>query len=520
MRMTYRWPGLRCFALLGVLAAAAGCSDVPGMVPPPDGGASASIQFDDGGVLALAPKDTATIDLSAVGLASATLSLTGNYLDAFLDTDAVDLSSGHGQVLLRAPSSPTTFSLLASGSGVAARLDVSVSSTGFASVRVKVDYGGKRAVPIVAASTFVETTCAELATNTSDGSPLKVGTYGETLLIPSVPTDGQVAVWVRIAHYATGCFDVASLTPGETRDVTVPVIDLPLDLAASTLKTRFTFAPDAADAASLQSYFEQVVGGAVLGASFPSTYNEAGELLDAMAAASGDTAAFAAARTQNGWDTTTATWLGQQGTSMHGLAAQFLLEAAQTGVGDLTGELESSPDKPVFTPASVGSLDAATAGVSAPLPFAWSGQANDVLSISGSVSVVPSKLAAAAADARAQADVSGATDVADAMSITIDCAGLGDAIAQGTYAFGSCDGSCVSALCSTALTNLWSAGRTALSKTTDALTLTLSVAAPAQVVDTPQVQSYVGSWVGAFGYATSQIATKGVAKGASGNLPN
>ena len=58
-------------------------------------------------------------------------------------------------------------------------------------------------------STFVETTCAALGNKPVDGSPMKIGTYGETLLIDSVPTDGQIAVAVRIAHYATGCFDLA-----------------------------------------------------------------------------------------------------------------------------------------------------------------------------------------------------------------------------------------------------------------------------------------------------------------------
>ena len=55
-----------------------------------------------------------------------------------------------------------------------------------------------------------------------------LGTYGEKLVIPSVPVDGQVAINVRIALYATGCVDVTSLTPNVTQDVTVTVFDLPL----------------------------------------------------------------------------------------------------------------------------------------------------------------------------------------------------------------------------------------------------------------------------------------------------
>src|SRR6185312_4217886 len=147
--MTYR--GLTA-AIAFVTCLLGGCS-VSGIVQPSPDGGSATISFDDGGVLTLAPKETATLDLSAAGLSNATVSLAGNYLDAFLDADAVDLSSGHGQVTLRAPSSPTTFAVLAASGQATARLDVSVSATGFANIRVMADYHGKRAVPLVVAST-------------------------------------------------------------------------------------------------------------------------------------------------------------------------------------------------------------------------------------------------------------------------------------------------------------------------------------------------------------------------------
>jgi hypothetical protein len=394
-----------------------------------------------------------------------------------------------------------------------------VSATGFATVRVTVDYQGKRPVPIVAASTFVETTCAQL-TGMADGSPLVVGTYGEKLVIPSVPTDGQVAVAVRIAHYALGCVDVPFLTPDETDDVTVSVFDLPLDLESSTLESRFTFTPDVQDQAALTSYFEQIVAGAVLSASFPSSSSDTTRLLDAMSTASNSATQFAAARSQNGWDATASAWLGQHTPSMHDRASKWLTEGAQAGVGDLTGHIDGAASKPIFTPKMLGAIDAQVAGVSAPLPFAWTGQANDVLSISGDVSIVPSQLACAAADLRAQADVQNATGVADALSQVIDCSGLGAALAQNGYAFGTCDASCMADLCATGIADLWTAGTKALSKSSDVLTLSLSVAAPVQVGDTAQVESYTGSWVGSFAYGTSQVGTKGVAKGATGTLPN
>jgi hypothetical protein len=205
---------------------------------------------------------------------------------------------------------------------------------------------------------------------------------------------------------------------------------------------------------------------------------------------------------------------------MHDRIAKWLQEAAQNGAGDLIGHIEGDPTKPVFTPTLIGTLDATKAGLSAPLPFAWSGQPNDVLSISGDVTIVPSQLACLAADQRAQADVSGATGVADALVTTMDCTGLGTTLAQGGYAFGQCDGACAGDLCSTAIANLWTAATASLSKTSDSLTLSISVAAPVTVGDAADVEAYSGSWVGTFGYATTQIATKGVAKAANGTVPN
>jgi hypothetical protein len=480
-----------------------------------------AVSFAQGDVLTLAPKEATSIGLNATNVQQVTVSLAGNYLDAFLDSDTVDTSSGQGTFTLHAPSSPSTFSVLAVAGNTTARLDVAVSAIGFATVRVTVQYQGKRLTPIVAASAFVGTTCAQLAGAPTDGSPLVLGTYGEKLVIPSVPVDGQVAINVRIALYATGCVDVTSLTPNVTQDVTVTVFDLPLDLADTTLEARFTFTPSTYDAAALSTYFDQVVTDAVLSASFPATSDEPGRLLDAMAAASTSPTQFSSARTSQSWDGATQSWLSQHTPpTMNARAAQWLHDAVVAGTGDLTGHLAGDAAKPIFTPKTLGVLDATSAGITAPLPFSWAGQPNDVLSLTGNLTIVPSQLACEAADAQAAADVTSSTGVASAMGIDIDCAGLGTSLAKGGYAFGTCDATCMSALCSTALSNLWAAGAASLSGTSDLLSLAIAVAAPVQVGDTATVQSYAGTWVGTFGYGTSKIATQGVAKAAYGTVPN
>lgn len=509
--MTYCRAGL-VLAFLALLACSSNGANVS------RDGTAPSIQFDQMGVLTLAPSQAVVVNLTS-NISPVSLSLAGNYLDAVLESDmvAVDSSSGKASFVLHAPSMATTFSLLAVSGATSARLDVSVSAVGFATVRVTVDYQGTRPVPLVEASAFVKTTCALLANAPVDGAPLVGGSYGTPLAITSVPTDGNVVVNVRIAHYAVGCMDIASLTPNETRDVTVNVFDLPLDLAHTTLETRFTFTPIPADATLLQTYFDATVSSAVLAASFAPTTDEAGELLEAMASASGATTAFDGARSSNGWDAATQGWLGTHPPTMNARAGNWLKSSS---LGDLTGHLASDPSMPLFVPKTLATVDATTAGVSAPAPFTWNGQPGDVLSINGKVTVLPSKLACALADLQAHAAVPTAIGVASAMGTDIDCTGLGTALVPSGYAYGTCDATCIAGLCNTALANLWSAGASALATSADALTLSITAAAPTQVGDTANVESFDGSWVGSFSYATTMVGTQGVAKGAYGTVPN
>ena len=498
--MTYRGPAVGAlFALVAVFLPACGTADVG--YRQPTNGVTSSVTFDQDGVLALAPSEIVAVNLHS-DVDTVTLSLAGDYLDAFLDSDSVDTSSGQGTFKLHAPSSPSTFSILAVAGNASARLDVAVSATGFATVDVTVNYTGDRPIPEVAASVFLETTCAQLDGAAMDGSPLVLGTQGEQLVIPSVPTDGHVAVAVRIAHYATGCVDIASLSPNETHSVTVDVFDLPLDLAGTTLETRASPSLRSSPtrppspATSTKRFRAQCVA-----AAFPTTQTESYDLLDAMGAASTSLSDFAAARSSMGWNSATQSWLDAHTPTLTARASAWLHASANAGLGDLTGHLAADPMTPTFTPKTLGALDATKAGISAPVPFSWTGQPADVLSVTGNVTIVPSALACAGADVVAQTDVPTSTGVATALALGIDCTGLGSTLVPTGYGFDTCDARpCVAALCVSALDAMWSSGAAALSKPSEALTLAITVAAPVQVGDTANVTSFMGAWVGSFSY--------------------
>ena len=501
-----------------VLSAA--CSGAGSGAAPVGGDAqAAALSFDvDGGVLTATPSQEVRVGILSHGtIGSVTLSLDGDYADASLDRAATTVDgSGDGEFVLRAPSVPATFSVVAVASGVTARLDVAVSRDGFATVRVTPDYKGKRPVPIVAASVFLQTTCADLAKlPPKDGAPLVVGTPAETLVLPKVPAGAAVAVSVRIAHYASGCVDLDALTPDGTKDATVSIFDRPLALEAADLASTFTFAPEPGDKTSWNAMLAAAET-QLLAAFFPDL--EAKRLLDAMADATpsaGEKAAFTATRTQLGWDTSTTTWLSQHAPSLHARAAAWSAASLASILGDLQGPLLGAPDqKAAFTPTTFGALDAATAGITSAAPFSLTADTDDTLHLHGTLVFLPTRLVATAADRSAVVDFPAATGVDSALALAVDCAALGNALANGGYVYSACDGTCAAGLCRTAITAQWSTAADLSNKLGGSVLLDVPASASSAVGDGAEPVSFDGAWVGQFtGASLTSFASKGAAKG-------
>ena len=505
-------------AVLAVLSAA--CAGESASPPVAGGDAqAAALSFDvDGGVLTAAPSEEVKVRIRSHGIiGSVTLSLDGDYADASLDRGTAKLDGGgDGEFVLRAPSVPATFSVVAVASGVKARLDVAVSRDGFATIRVSPSYQGKRPVTIVAASAFLQTTCADLAKlPPKDGAPLVVGTASETLVLPKVPAGARVAVSVRIAHYASGCVDLEALTPNETKDTTVKLFDRPLATDAANLASTFTFAPDPPDKAS----WNAVLAAAqteVMNTFFPDL--EAKRLLDAMADAApspAEKSAFNAKRTQQSWDSATTTWLSQHAPSMHSRAVTWSSASLPTILGDLVGPLVGAPDqKAVFTPSTLGTLDAVKAGISAAAPFSLTADTDDTLHLHGILVFLPTRLVAAGADRRAIVDFPAAKGVDSALDLAVDCAGLGNALANGGYVYSTCDGSCAAALCRTAITAQWSGAADLSSKLGGSVLLDVTASASSAGGEDAEPVSFDGAWVGQFtGTSMTAFACKGTVKG-------
>jgi len=200
---------------------------------------------------------------------------------------------------------------------------------------------------------------------------------------------------------------------------------------------------------------------------------------------------------------------------LHLRTAAWSSAALAAVLGDLAGQLQGAPDqKATFTPSAFGPLDATKAGIGAAAPFSLTGDTDDTVHLHGTVVFLPTRLVAAAADRGAVVDFPAAKGVDSALDLAIDCAALGNALANGGYVYSTCDGSCVAALCRTGITAQWNTAADLSNKLGGSVLLEVTASAGATVGDGAEPVSFVGAWVGQFtGTSMSAFSSKGAVKG-------
>jgi hypothetical protein len=477
---------------------------------------TAMVAFDDTSTLTLPYGGTHGLSVTAtppmvydVGFA-----LLGDSFDGSLDRAlVVTTSDGRGQVILRAPTYSTTFHVRASlldSSGVpgaSAERAVSVSEQGFASVLVSPMYLGNRTVATWSASVVANTTCADLKSQDalpSDpaGALTAMAPAGGKPLVDMAPVGPSLAVAVRAGHFAWGCADAALLVAGATLEVPVKVVDKPLDLQDGNLAATFTYTPD-------PSLYATVLGDAVsalVDTFMPLSSSEGTIVLNGMAAATTDSATFAALREQDNWDmaadahfsalpkslrATCTTWAAE-GTAMQPTSFQANL------VGAAGGQV-------VVTVMSFGNLlDAMTAGVTVAPGATWSGQPDDSMLLNATLLWEPSRFAGASSLGPAQAAHMGVQTVGAALALEADCPGL----AAKLGAFGSCSLSCVEKLCETAIASRWGAALDASKKAAASGMVVVQASGACTVGDIAEPLTVNGHWQGQLSAPTSQLPVK------------
>jgi hypothetical protein len=499
-----------------------GCSTTLGIKvggkPDPTVPATASLGFDDQGILTLPLGGTQGLSFTAappmpyrVGLA-----LLGPSLDGSLDAAEVTTGDdGRGMITLHAPTQPTTFLVRASLLDqnamplATAERQVSVSADGFGTVAVTPTYLGHRTVTDWTASVVAQTTCATLDSagvlpGEAPGALTATVPAGADPVIPMAPVGSSLAVAVRAGHFAWGCADATMLTAGATLDVPVAVIDTPLDLADADLSATFAFT---ADPSSYGAILDDATA-TLLDAFMPMSSSEGTILLNGMAAGLttfADSNAFATRRQDEGWDATADQHLSSLGVSLRATCADWASAGLMLQPTSFQADLVGGPNGQLtLTVTQFGDLLPADAGAVMMAGSTWSGLPDDSVLLSGSLSWEPSRFAGAASKPVAQMRT-GAPSVAAALAQKADCAGLATALGP----FGACDLSCVEALCAQAIATRWSAALQTSQKTGALGSLTLQGSGKTMVGDLAQPITLSGVWQGQLATAGAQLSVKG-----------
>jgi hypothetical protein len=530
MAWTARLPPARALLAFAALACTAGCGEgaSDGESPGTGGGAGATqgptaLTFDPSETITMVPGElrSVTVVASPPGHYPVSFALLGDSKDAALDRSEADTdASGRASVALTAPASARTFSLRASsGTEVSASIAVSVSASGFGSLQVSPAYAGKRSVSHWVASVRTGVTCEDLSGDLlADGDLKASAPFGETPQVDDIPVGPALAVTLRGAASIAGCKDVADLAAGEVEAVSVPVLDLPMDLEGTELDVVLGLEGG-------KGKWPELLGLASVTSALSPASNDASALLNAMQQAAQDAtanAAFQAARKGEGWDALVQTSIGGP-SALRSLVEPWLAAGASTFAapdtfrGRLTGAA-GGPANAWLDLTAVAGADPLGAGFSAKYLTSWQAHADDSLALGFELHLLPSRLATTLAIAPAKAQVAGANTVPEALAELLSCKKVAAAIlAPGpspTEAFPKCDAACAEALCGAGLENLWAAAADAsVSPAVTPASISVAATAAATVDDSARPSAFVGTWVGSFESGGLSLPVNGSATG-------
>jgi len=377
---------------------------------------------------------------------------------------------------------------------------LNVIPTGKTTLSVQHAYTGNRPVTEWTATAKAGATCSDLGSPPRDGDRINSAAPDDPVVLSDVPVGVDLAVTVRAGHYISGCVNVPALSEGDGNQVLVYASDRAMNLAATKLSLHFGASDAHPGFDKLLQSRAALAESALLG----DAKNDVAALLDDMreAAVGLDRDAFDLAREDNDWDRALESAFGKTSARRMRDPAQRWLNAGLAALNApdaLSGELAALGAGATFTPSSVGGASADEAGFSASYGVKWSADSSDIVLLGMALEWEPSRLVTALALAPARGEFPEASSVADALSLSVDCAQVGQLLlaagsSPGIVAFASCDESCTVSACESAVATAWARAQQSSGTETD--TLSVTATAKATVGDDARATTLSGSWVG------------------------
>lgn len=457
--------------------------------------------------LTLAPGERARLPFAVRprGQHEVRFALIGDSGDASLDVgSAASDADGNVSVELTAPSTSRTFIVRATLSlGASAEAPVSVSGLGFGAIEVVPSYSGKRTLTRITGTVTTGTSCADLVGIPPPDGPLVAhAIHPRSPIVEGAPVGPALVVTARAGQFAGGCMEVKGLRNGETKSVTVPLLDRPLEFR-QPIAVRFELDMSTDDVLAWLETAGRNAAAAFAG------QNEVASLLDAMADAlpAEHRTPFDEAREARGWDAALSGHFAEASVSLLATAEKLLLETAQwlplsAGLAGSIGP--SSADAATFELQSIFELSTSTS-----VPFTFSASADDIVHLGGELSFLPLHLLAEAALETARAQAPSADTIPSALAELIGCEVLPEVLLGDEPALGECDAACLVDACTEALATRWEA---AMKDETPAK-WKLTASGDAQVGNEAELRGIDGSWVGSIEHGGHAISVKGSTRG-------
>ncbi|WP_437681325.1 hypothetical protein [Sorangium sp. So ce131] len=453
------------------------------------------LRFEEEGTLQLVPGELRTVWIAVRPPAAyhVSFSLLGEAAGAWVDeTTITTAEDGRGSVGLHASKLGSTFRLrAATDDGLAAELGVAVSAEGFGTLHIYPSYQGTRVAKDWMASVVAGATCDEIAITAPRAPPgalMARGGPDGPVVMAGAPVGPSLAVALYSGQMLWGCASERELQAGATHDVTVPIKDLPIDMAATSLEMTLEVSPSEA--------LEELLAAANdrrLDELLPEG-EEAAALLDAMelAAPVDQASAFAVRRAALDWDATAQAHLAALPIPLReryrGWARAGREQLPITIVGVLRGQ-DGTPGSARFEVSRIGGTPADDADVASEYSMSWTAEPGDTLRLAGTLSWTPSRYLLAATEAVIAAEAPGATSIPEALAAAALCEELGASL--GGYV--GCDQDCMAALCAGGLKLRWGA---AMAEDGPPGEIVVNALGPAEINSAAAPETWTARWLG------------------------